>query len=98
MCQKAIYPGSFDPVTYGHIDLIKRAQDIFSEVIVAVAHNPQKRPLFSVKERVDMLKKATTDLKEGIVIDDFRSCAIRGLIPLLFACVHSQSLNRQNHQ
>jgi len=70
MCQKAIYPGSFDPVTYGHVDLIKRAQEIFSEVIVAVAHNPHKKPLFSVKERIEMLKKATQDLK-GIVIDDF---------------------------
>ncbi|MDD4980903.1 MAG: pantetheine-phosphate adenylyltransferase [Candidatus Omnitrophica bacterium] len=70
MCQKAIYPGSFDPVTYGHIDLIKRAQEIFSEVIVAVAHNPHKKPLFSVKERIDMLKEATKGLK-NIVIDDF---------------------------
>lgn len=75
MCQKAIYPGSFDPVTYGHIDLIKRAQEIFSEVIVAVAHNPQKRPLFSIKERVQMLKKATGDLR-GIVIDDFDGLVI----------------------
>src|SRR3989338_10668672 len=75
MCQKAIYPGSFDPVTYGHIDLIKRAQDIFSEVIVAVAHNPTKRPLFNVKERVDMLKRATRDLK-GIIIDDFDGLVI----------------------
>ena len=59
MCQTAIYPGTFDPVTNGHIDLIKRAQEVFSEVIVAVAANPQKGPLFDVKERVDMLKKAT---------------------------------------
>ncbi len=70
MCQRAIYPGSFDPVTYGHIDLIKRALEIFSEVIVAVAHNPHKKPLFTVKERVDMLKKATAELK-GVIIDDF---------------------------
>jgi len=70
MCQIAIYPGSFDPVTYGHIDLIKRAQEIFSEVIVAVAHNPHKKPLFGVKERVRMLKKATAGLK-GIIIEDF---------------------------
>ncbi len=69
MCQKAIYPGSFDPVTYGHIDLIKRAQEIFPELIVAVAHNPHKRPLFSVKERVEMLKKATTGLKDVKVLD-----------------------------
>jgi pantetheine-phosphate adenylyltransferase len=70
MCKRAIYPGSFDPVTYGHIDLIKRAQEIFSEVIVAVAHNPHKKPLFSVKERVGMLKKATNGL-EGVIIEDF---------------------------
>ena len=66
----AIYPGSFDPVTYGHIDLIKRALKIFDQVIVAVAHNLDKAPLFSVEERVKMLKKATANLK-GVTIDDF---------------------------
>ena len=70
MCQRAVYPGSFDPVTYGHIDLIKRALEIFSELIVAVAHNPHKKPLFTVKERMEMLKKATGDLK-GVIVDDF---------------------------
>ena len=70
MCQAAIYPGTFDPVTNGHIDIIKRAQEIFSEVIVAVAHNPHKKPLFSVKERVNLLKKATADLK-GVEVRDF---------------------------
>jgi len=70
MCQKAIYAGSFDPVTYGHIDLVKRAREIFSEVIVAVAHNPHKRPLFSVKERLEMIKQAVSGL-DGIVVDDF---------------------------
>jgi len=75
MCQKAIYPGSFDPVTYGHIDLIQRAQKIFETVIVAVAHNSQKKPLFSIKERVDMLKKAT-DGMDGIIIEDFDSLVV----------------------
>jgi pantetheine-phosphate adenylyltransferase len=70
MCQAAIYPGTFDPVTNGHIDIIKRAQEAFSEVVVAVAHNPHKKPLFSVKERVDMLKIATADLK-GVEVVDF---------------------------
>ena len=70
MCQKAIYPGTFDPVTYGHIDIIKRAQEIFSEITVAVAHNPHKKPLFSVEERVAMLKKSTKDL-QGVEICDF---------------------------
>jgi pantetheine-phosphate adenylyltransferase len=70
MCQAAIYPGTFDPVTNGHIDIIKRAQEIFSEVIVAVAHNPHKKPLFSVKERAGFLKKATAGLK-GVEVVDF---------------------------
>ena len=75
MCQRAIYAGSFDPVTYGHIDLIKRALEIFSEVIVAVAHNPHKKPLFSVKERAAMLKKVTSDLK-GVIVDDFHGLVV----------------------
>ncbi len=70
MCQAAIYPGTFDPVTNGHIDIIKRAQEAFSEVIVAVAHNPHKKPLFSVQERVNMLKKATAGLS-GVEVCDF---------------------------
>jgi len=90
MCQRAIYPGTFDPVTNGHIDLIKRAQEVFSEVIVAVAANPQKGPLFDVKERVEMLKKATANLKgvevtafDGLVVDYARKrkskVLVRGL-------------------
>ena len=75
MCQRAIYPGSFDPVTYGHIDLIKRAQEIFSEVIVAVAHNPHKKPLFSIKERVRMLKIATSGMK-GVEVSDFNGLVV----------------------
>lgn len=67
---KAVYPGTFDPVTYGHIDLIKRAIKIFDEVVVAVAHNPGKRPLFSVKERVALLTQATRGLR-GVRVDDF---------------------------
>lgn len=66
----AIYPGTFDPVTYGHIDLIKRAQQIFPKVIVAVAHNPYKKPLFSAAERVAMLKRATSKFK-GVEVRDF---------------------------
>jgi pantetheine-phosphate adenylyltransferase len=90
MCQKAIYPGTFDPVTYGHIDLIKRAEETFGEVVIAVAANPHKHPLFSVKERVAMLKEATKDFRnvtvtsfEGLVVDFARRqkahVLIRGL-------------------
>ena len=75
MCQAAIYPGTFDPVTNGHIDLIKRAQEIFSDVIVAVAQNPQKKPLFSVKERVAMLKKATASLR-GVEVTEFNGLVV----------------------
>ncbi|MCU0665708.1 MAG: pantetheine-phosphate adenylyltransferase [Candidatus Omnitrophica bacterium] len=70
MCKTAIYPGSFDPVTYGHIDLIKRAKEVFPDLIVAVAYNAHKKPIFSVKERVDMLKKATAGI-EGVEITSF---------------------------
>jgi len=75
MCQKAIYPGTFDPVTYGHIDLIKRAQEIFSEVIVAVAQNPHKKPLFDVKERVALLQKATAGM-DGVEVTDFEGLSV----------------------
>lgn len=58
-----IYPGSFDPVTYGHIDIIKRAAAVMDHLIVAVLKNNGKTPLFSVDERVNMLKEVTKDLK-----------------------------------
>lgn len=72
---KAVYPGSFDPVTYGHIDIIKRAASIFDEIIVAVAHNLDKKPLFSVKERVGMLKGATKGIK-NVKVDDFNGLVV----------------------
>lgn len=75
MCQRAIYPGTFDPATYGHIDVIERALKIFPELIVAVADNPQKQPLFSVPERVKMLKKATRKFGD-IEIKTFDSLAV----------------------
>ncbi|MCR4746584.1 MAG: pantetheine-phosphate adenylyltransferase [Lachnospiraceae bacterium] len=60
---RAIYPGSFDPVTYGHLDIIKRAADIFDDLTVSVLSNSSKSPLFSVDERVNMLKEVCADLK-----------------------------------
>ncbi len=71
----AIYPGSFDPITYGHLDIIKRAIRIFDKVIVAVAHNSEKDPLFSVSERVELLKKVTRNIK-GVEIDDFHGLVV----------------------
>jgi pantetheine-phosphate adenylyltransferase len=70
MCQTALYPGTFDPVTNGHIDIINRAHQIFHDVIIAVAHNPHKKPIFSVAERVAMLRKATQDM-DGVTVTNF---------------------------
>jgi pantetheine-phosphate adenylyltransferase len=55
--RRAIYPGSFDPVTNGHLDVIERARKLFDQVIVAVAHNDEKQALFSLEERLDLLKE-----------------------------------------
>ncbi len=74
--KKAVYPGSFDPVTYGHLDVIKRGSKIFDELIIAVGHNPLKNPIFTVKERMDMLSKNTGEIQntrvdcfEGMLTD-----------------------------
>jgi pantetheine-phosphate adenylyltransferase len=75
MKKKAVYPGTFDPVTYGHIDLIKRALKIFDTVVIAVAHNADKMPLFSVEERMSMLKQATKGMR-GVVIESFDGLAV----------------------
>ena len=68
--RRAIYPGSFDPVTYGHIDLIRRALSLFDEVHVAVAINDEKNPLLSVESRVQLLKEAVKG-KKGIIVSTF---------------------------
>jgi pantetheine-phosphate adenylyltransferase len=86
----AIYPGSFDPPTFGHIDLIERASRMFDTLIVAVAHNPDKAGLFSVEERIDMLTRTTRHLPSievtsftGLTADFARHCnaiaIVRGL-------------------
>lgn len=71
----AIYPGSFDPVTYGHLDIIKRSALIFDELIVSVLDNKAKTPLFSVEERVNILKEATKDIP-NVKIDSFSGLLI----------------------
>ena len=71
----AIYPGTFDPVTYGHLDILQRSLEIFDHVIVAVAHNIRKSPLFTVEERIDMLKHVTRDLP-NVEVDHFNGLVI----------------------
>ena len=87
---RAIYPGSFDPVTLGHLDIIKRASKIFDELIVGVLNNNSKSPLFSVEKRVKMLNDVVKDLPnvkvmsfEGLLVDFARKVdaqiIVRGL-------------------
>lgn len=66
----AIYPGTFDPVTNGHLDIIERSSGLFEKVIVAIAVNPNKNPLFSEEERIDMLKRTTAKFR-NVEIDSF---------------------------
>ena len=88
--RRAIYPGSFDPVTNGHLDVIERARRLFDEVIVAVAHNDQKQPFFSLEERLELLQKVIGDRDhiklaplDGLLVDfaiaQKSTAVIRGL-------------------
>jgi len=72
---KACYPGSFDPVTNGHLDVVKRATRLFDEVVVAVLENPSKRALFTFDERVEMLRQATSEF-EGVKVGSFQGLVV----------------------
>lgn len=83
----AVYPGSFDPITNGHIDIIRRSLRIFDHVVVAVARNSGKNPLFSIDERVRLIRevlkdepKASVDTFEGLLVDYVRSRDARVII------------------
>ena len=90
MTRRAIYPGSFDPVTNGHLDVIDRARKLFDQVIVAVAHNDEKQPLFTLAERLQLLRATTDGLAnveiaalDGLLVDfamaSQATAVIRGL-------------------
>lgn len=70
----AIYPGTFDPITYGHIDLVNRAASLFEKVIVAIAINPGKKPVFSLEERVALARETLQNL------DNVEVCGFEGLL------------------
>ncbi|NLO83458.1 MAG: pantetheine-phosphate adenylyltransferase [Clostridiales bacterium] len=83
----AVYPGSFDPITNGHMDIIKRASRIFDKLIVAVVRNPNKVSMFTVNERMDLIRKAVAGLPnveidhfEGLLVDFMRSKNARVII------------------
>ncbi len=71
----AIYPGSFDPITYGHIDIIERSLDIFDKVIVAIAQDTSKTSLFTVKERMDIVKTIFADVP-NVIVDSFKGLLV----------------------
>lgn len=86
----AVYPGSFDPITCGHLDIIRRSCKMYDKVIVGVLNNAAKTPLFSVADRIDFIKRCVKDLDncevshfDGLLVDFVRSCnsttVIRGL-------------------
>ena len=85
--KNAIYPGSFDPVTLGHIDIIRRSAELFDHLIIAVLNNSAKKPLFTVEERVHMLKEVTKDIPNtevlsfgGLTVEFARECGAHALV------------------
>ncbi|WP_438865511.1 pantetheine-phosphate adenylyltransferase [Neptunicella sp.] len=90
MHTKAVYPGTFDPITNGHIDLIERAANMFAHITVGIASNPSKKPLFSLEERVELARQVTAHLDNvevvgftGLLVNFAKQCQatvlIRGL-------------------
>lgn len=76
MNKRAVYPGTFDPITYGHVDIVRRAAKVFDEVIVAVAHNPQKEPLLPFAERIKIVKDAVSGIK-NVRVDSFEGLSVK---------------------
>jgi pantetheine-phosphate adenylyltransferase len=85
--RKVLYPGTFDPITYGHIDIIQRACDLFDEIVVTVAINPTKTPLFTVQERIEFIiesvkeyPQVSVDSFNGLVVDHAKNVGAIGII------------------
>lgn len=75
MIKKAVYPGTFDPITNGHLDVIVRASAIFDEVVVAISINKEKKPLFSLEDRIKMVQVATKDLN-NVKVESFENLLV----------------------
>ncbi len=83
----AFYPGTFDPVTYGHIDIIERSASIFEELVVVVMENPKKKPMFTMEERIELLKlslphlnNVSFDMHRGLLVDYAKSRNIKVVV------------------
>jgi pantetheine-phosphate adenylyltransferase len=85
----AIYPGTFDPVTNGHLDLIQRGAKLFDELIVAILHNPEKKPVFSLEERIEMIQAILDKDYPNVRVDAFD-----GLLVEYAICQNAQVLIR----
>lgn len=78
--RRAIYPGSFDPVTNGHLDIIERGCKLFDEIIISILINPEKQPFFTIEERLEMLSDVVSDISKGgckVRIDSFRGLLVQ---------------------
>jgi pantetheine-phosphate adenylyltransferase len=78
MDKMAVYPGSFDPITNGHLDLLERGLKIFDRIVIAVATNPAKKPVFTLQERVEMIQMSLLDnpLKDRLIVDAFQGLLV----------------------
>jgi pantetheine-phosphate adenylyltransferase len=77
--RRAIYPGSFDPITNGHMDIIERGCKLFDEIIIAILVNPDKKPFFTIEERLEMLRQVVEEIEHGscrLVVEDFRGLLV----------------------
>ncbi len=77
--RRAIYPGSFDPVTNGHLDIIERGCKLFDEIIISILINPEKQPFFTIEERLEMLAEVVSDINQGgcnVRVDSFRGLLV----------------------
>jgi len=78
--RRAIYPGSFDPVTNGHLDIIERGCKLFDEIIIAILVNPNKQPMFTIEERREMLEEVLAQLDKGscrLLVEDFQGLLVQ---------------------
>jgi pantetheine-phosphate adenylyltransferase len=108
MPRRALYPGTFDPITNGHTDLVRRAAGIFDEVLVAVADNPRKAPLLTLAERIDLARRVLADIPNvevagysGLTVDFMRErglrIVVRGLRAVSDFEFEFQLANMQRH-